>query len=85
MNGPLHGVRVIELAGLGPAPFCSMVLADLGAEVLRIDRPQADPPQEPRTNAWDVLNRNRLGDRGRPPSPRRRRVRRRAGERTLTS
>ena len=38
-----------------------MVLADLGADVLRIDRPQADPPQEPRTNAWDVLNRNRLG------------------------
>jgi len=61
MNGPLHGVRVIELAGLGPAPFCSMVLADLGADVLRIDRPRADPPEGPRTNAWDVLNRNRLG------------------------
>ncbi|HTO00255.1 MAG TPA: CaiB/BaiF CoA-transferase family protein [Microthrixaceae bacterium] len=39
--GPLDGLRVIELAGLGPAPFCSMVLADLGADVLRIDRPGA--------------------------------------------
>jgi alpha-methylacyl-CoA racemase len=41
--GPLHGIRVIELAGLGPAPFCAMVLADLGAEVLRIDRTAPDP------------------------------------------
>lgn len=39
--GPLNGLRVIELAGLGPAPFCAMVLADLGADVLRIDRPGA--------------------------------------------
>jgi alpha-methylacyl-CoA racemase len=36
--GPLQGVRVVELAGIGPAPFCGMLLADLGAEVLRIDR-----------------------------------------------
>ena len=61
MTGPLHDVRVIELAGLGPAPFCSMVLADLGAQVLRIDRPAAVPPTEERTNAWDALNRNRRG------------------------
>lgn len=39
MAGPLAGVRVVELAGLGPAPFCCMVLADLGAEVLRVHRP----------------------------------------------
>ena len=38
MGGPLRGLRVIELAGIGPAPFAGMVLADLGAEVLRIDR-----------------------------------------------
>jgi alpha-methylacyl-CoA racemase len=37
--GPLDGIRVIELAGLGPAPFCAMLLADLGADVIRIDRP----------------------------------------------
>ncbi|MEU8221753.1 CaiB/BaiF CoA-transferase family protein [Kribbella sp. NPDC048915] len=37
--GPLEGVKVVELAGLGPAPFACMLLAELGAEVLRIDRP----------------------------------------------
>ena len=39
MAGPLRGLRVVELAGLGPAPHAAMVLADLGAEVVRIDRP----------------------------------------------
>jgi alpha-methylacyl-CoA racemase len=38
MSGPLVGLRVIELVGLGPGPFCGMLLADLGAEVLRVDR-----------------------------------------------
>ena len=37
-TGPLAGLRVIELAGLGPGPFCAMVLADLGAEVIRLER-----------------------------------------------
>ncbi len=36
--GPLEGVRVIEMAGIGPAPFCAMMLADMGAQVIRIDR-----------------------------------------------
>jgi len=39
MAGPLEGVRVLEFAGLGPAPFAAMLLSDMGAEVLRIDRP----------------------------------------------
>lgn len=39
MAGPLHGVRVVELAGLGPCPHAAMVLADLGADVVRVDRP----------------------------------------------
>ncbi|HYJ69498.1 MAG TPA: CaiB/BaiF CoA-transferase family protein [Nocardioidaceae bacterium] len=47
-SGPLHGVRVVELAGIGPAPFAAMLLADLGADVIRIDRPggglQPAPP-----------------------------------------
>ncbi|HEY0932353.1 MAG TPA: CaiB/BaiF CoA-transferase family protein [Trebonia sp.] len=38
-SGPLAGVRVIELAGIGPGPFCGMLLADLGAEVIQVDRP----------------------------------------------
>lgn len=54
----LDGVRVVEVAGIGPGPFCGMVLADLGAEVLRVDRP--GPPafavQDPAT---DVLARGR--------------------------
>ncbi|MGX7722832.1 CaiB/BaiF CoA transferase family protein [Rhodococcus pyridinivorans] len=55
MAGPLSGVRVVELAGLGPAPFAAMMLADLGAEVVRVDRPGRQP-HRPHT---DVLNRNR--------------------------
>ena len=41
MAGPLAGVKVVEIAGLGPAPFTGMLLSDLGAEVLRIERPGA--------------------------------------------
>ncbi|RYZ11004.1 MAG: CoA transferase [Comamonadaceae bacterium] len=41
-HGPLRGIRVIEMAGLGPAPFCGMLLADMGAEVIRIARIGAD-------------------------------------------
>ena len=36
--GPLEGMTVIEIASLGPGPFCAMVLADLGARVIRVDR-----------------------------------------------
>ena len=41
MSGPLQGVKVVEMAGIGPGPFCGMMLADMGAEVVRIDRPAA--------------------------------------------
>ncbi|HUG31668.1 MAG TPA: CaiB/BaiF CoA-transferase family protein [Acidimicrobiia bacterium] len=58
MSGPLDGVVVIELAGLGPAPFCGMVLADLGAEVIRVDRPGGGSvPIGSKEN--DVLNRGK--------------------------
>ena len=35
--GPLKGTKIIEMAGIGPGPFCGMILADLGAEVIRVD------------------------------------------------
>jgi alpha-methylacyl-CoA racemase len=45
--GPLGGLRVLEFAGLGPLPHAGMVLADLGADVLRVDRPGAPPAVPP--------------------------------------
>src|SRR5665213_2656106 len=36
--GPLEGLKIVELAGIGPGPFCAMLLADMGAEVVRVDR-----------------------------------------------
>ena len=51
-RGPLHGIRVIEFAGVGPGPHAAMVLADLGADVVRIQRrgvlPHAGSDAEPR-------------------------------------
>lgn len=43
MSGPLSGFRIIELAGIGPGPFAGMLLADMGAEVIRVDRPGGNP------------------------------------------
>ena len=45
--GPLNGVRIVEFAGLGPAPFGAMMLADLGADIIRIDRPGGYPAPDP--------------------------------------
>ncbi|WP_349607805.1 CaiB/BaiF CoA-transferase family protein [Cupriavidus sp. DF5525] len=45
MAGPLTGLTVLELAGMGPGPFCAMMLADMGADVLRVQRPPAKPQQ----------------------------------------
>lgn len=42
MAGPLQGIRIVEFEGIGPAPYCGMLLADLGADVVRIARPHAD-------------------------------------------
>jgi alpha-methylacyl-CoA racemase len=46
--GPLTGIRVVEIAGIGPGPFCAMMLADMGAQVIRIDRPNAKWSSSPR-------------------------------------
>jgi alpha-methylacyl-CoA racemase len=59
MAGPLQGVRIIELAGIGPGPFAAMMLSDMGAEVIRVERAQAVPASPPERPAWDVLNRGR--------------------------
>ena len=54
--GPLAGLRVLEIAGVGPGPHCAMLLADMGAEVLRIDRVRPRYRVHART---DLLNRGR--------------------------
>ncbi len=56
MSGPLSGVKVLELAGIGPSPFACMLLADMGADVLRLER--GDPDAAPGAS-WDLLNRSR--------------------------
>lgn len=53
MAGPLSGIRIIEMAGIGPGPFCGMMLADHGAEVIRVERPGSV------TRASDPLLRSR--------------------------
>src|SRR4051812_33811495 len=58
-NGPLHGIRVIELAGIGPGPFAAMMLADMGADVVRVDRARAVSPERFGTPHPDLLNRGR--------------------------
>jgi alpha-methylacyl-CoA racemase len=53
--GPLKGIRIVEIAGIGPGPFCAMALADMGADVIRIDRIGAAGASA----KWNVLNRGR--------------------------
>jgi alpha-methylacyl-CoA racemase len=59
MSGPLSGVRIVEFAGIGPAPFAGMMLADAGADIVRIDRHDKAtyPPQE--KPHLDLMNRGR--------------------------
>jgi crotonobetainyl-CoA:carnitine CoA-transferase CaiB-like acyl-CoA transferase len=57
--GPLAGIKVVELAGIGPGPMCAMLLADLGATVLRIDRPEPSDLGIPRSLRYDLLLRGR--------------------------
>jgi alpha-methylacyl-CoA racemase len=58
-QGPLAGLKVIEFAGIGPAPMCAMLLADLGADILRIDRMQDAGLGIGRRPEFDLLNRGR--------------------------
>ncbi|NDF24178.1 MAG: CoA transferase [Actinobacteria bacterium] len=59
MSGPLIGRRIIEIAGIGPGPFAAMMLSDMGAEVIRVERTQAVRGPAPDSAHWDVLLRGR--------------------------
>jgi crotonobetainyl-CoA:carnitine CoA-transferase CaiB-like acyl-CoA transferase len=59
MAGPLSGVKVVELAGIGPGPMCAMLLADLGATVIRVDRKQPVKLGIERPLQYNTLLRNR--------------------------
>ena len=53
--GPLKGLKILEFAGIGPGPFCGMLLADLGAEVIRLDKSSTHGNH----NKADIHNRNK--------------------------
>ena len=55
--GPLAGYKIIEVSGIGPGPLAGMMLADLGAEVIRIDRFETDMPSPPAK--FDITGRNK--------------------------
>ena len=59
MTGPLHGLRIVEIAGIGPGPFACMMLADHGAEVIRVVRPGEDRAGASSDETKDVLLRSR--------------------------
>ena len=57
--GPLTGVKIIEVAGSGPAPFAAMMLSDMGADVIRVDRAAQVSGGDPATPPADIFNRGR--------------------------
>ncbi len=57
--GPLSGIKVVELQGIGPGPFCGMMLADMGATVIRVDRAANVPDVAPNAPSLDILARGR--------------------------
>jgi len=57
--GPLHGFKIVEIAGIGPGQLCGMLLADMGAELIRIDRPDGDDPGVDFPAKYDIMNRSR--------------------------
>ena len=57
--GPLQGIRIIEFQGIGPGPFCGMILSDMGADIVRIDRASNVPDAAPAEAPGDLLARGR--------------------------
>ncbi|MCL2429061.1 MAG: CoA transferase, partial [Alphaproteobacteria bacterium] len=58
--GPLAGFRILEFAGIGPGPMCAMLLADMGADVLRLDRLVETSLGIDRPENFNILNRGRV-------------------------
>ena len=58
-RGPLSGYKIIEIAGIGPGPFAAMMLSDMGAEVIRVERVQAVRDTQSSNANWDVMQRGR--------------------------
>src|SRR3954451_23037577 len=59
MTGPLSGFKIVEIAGIGPAPFAAMMLADMGAEIVRVERAAAVRGPAPDAPHRDLMRRNR--------------------------
>ena len=57
--GPLEGITIVEIAGIGPGPFCAMMLSDMGADVLRLERAERALGGDPNEPPKDALNRGR--------------------------
>src|SRR5690349_12060746 len=57
--GPLKGIRIVEIAGVGPGPCCAMMLADMGAEVIRVDRVEPIELGIDKAPRYELLNRGR--------------------------
>lgn len=55
----LKGVRVIDLSELAPGPFCTMFLADMGADVIKVERPKGDPVRRMIPGVYEAFNRNK--------------------------
>src|SRR3989454_5630291 len=58
-SGPLKGIRIVEFAGVGPGPFCAMLLADMGAEVISLDRVTPHGLGIKKETRFNPINRNR--------------------------
>ena len=58
-SGPLDGLRIIEIAGIGPGPFAGFMLADLGADIVKVDRAQVVRGGDPASPPGDTLQRGR--------------------------
>src|SRR5262245_62754010 len=57
--GPLSGRKIVELAGIGPGPYCAMLLAELGADVVRVDRTVDSGLGMPKSTKFELMNRSR--------------------------